>query len=176
MAVLRLNSAEFARYHRQLAERFRPTLVRGVHSGAARAVAHLVQATREAPPANPAGIGTGGAVNTGRFVGNWRWQGLADGAVITNATTGYGPIIEHGRRPGEFPPLAAIAAWAMRRLRLTEREAKRAAFPIARAIARRGLLPRRILANSSDTILRLCTEEVIHEMERELRRPPRRGR
>lgn len=174
MAVLRVNSAEFARYHRQLAERFRPALLRGVHSGAARAVQHLVGATRVAPPANPAGIGTGGAVNTGQFIRNWRWYKLDDGATISNAT-GYGPVIEGGRRAGaKVPPLDAIYAWARRRLGLSHREAMRARYPIAKAIARRGLLGRRIVADNSSEILRLVNMEVIHELERAIATPPTR--
>lgn len=125
--ALILNSAEFARYHQRLADRFRPAIVRGVHSGAARAVGYLVQKTREAPPANPAGIGSGGAVNTGAFARGWRALRNPDGAELVQVMP-YGPIVDRGRRPGsKFPPRDALIAWILRRL-LTRPTQKRRQF------------------------------------------------
>jgi hypothetical protein len=50
--------------------------------------------------------------------------------------------METGRRAGAaMPPLAAIELWAMRKLGLDGASAHRAAWPIAQAIARRGLPP-----------------------------------
>lgn len=116
MAVLRMNSQEFAQYHRKLAQKFKPTLLRGIRAGAQRAVAILVDETRTATPMNPAGIGTGGAVNTGAFIRDWKSQPLPDGAVITNRRP-YGPIQEWGRRIGaKMPPKQAIIEWIKRRI------------------------------------------------------------
>ena len=72
------------------------------------------------------------------------------GGSITGGGTLFGQVIsplpyaivqmETGRRAGApFPPLDAIALWAQRKLGLPEAQAKRAAYPIARAIAQRGL-------------------------------------
>jgi len=173
MAVLRMDARQFARYQHRLAKNFRRVLLRGVHAGAQRAVAYMVERTRTAPPANPGGVGEGGAVNTGDFVRRWRMRALPDGAVVTNDDP-KGPHIEHGRRPGKMPPIAAIAAWAFRRLGLSVEEAKRAAYPMALAIARRGLLPRQIMTSqdAQDRILYLVREEMIHEIDRELSRKP----
>lgn len=114
--ALVLNAKQFAEYHRRLADKFRPTVLRGVRAGAARAVGYLVARTREAPPANPAGKGSGGAVNTGAFVRRWRAIPLPDGAALVNDSP-YGPIIEDGRRRGsKFPPRDALIAWIRRKL------------------------------------------------------------
>lgn len=114
--ALVLNAKQFAEYHRRLADKFRPTVLRGIRAGAARAVGYLVARTREAPPANPAGKGTGGAVNTGAFVRRWRAVPLPDGAALVNDSP-YGPIIEDGRRRGsKFPPRDALIAWIKRKL------------------------------------------------------------
>lgn len=204
-----LNSKEFALYHRKLAERFRPAVLRGVNSGAARAVSYLVERTRAAPPANPSGIGSGGAVDTGAFIRSWRAVPMPDGASLVN-TSGYSPIIEDGRRArSKFPPRAALIAWIRRKLspsprprktssnkrdsfddRVKERareakeskrkrrysmsEAERLYFPIARAIARRGLKGRKILnADEARTwILELVRREVAAELNREMGRRP----
>jgi len=61
------------------------------------------------------------------------------GTVSSSATQAV--IIDDGARP-HFPPVDAIALWAQRKIGLSREEAKKAAFPIARRINRRGL-PRR---------------------------------
>lgn len=236
--ALVLDAKQFAAYHARLAAQFRPTILRGVRAGAARAIPYLVHRTREAPPANPSGKGTGGAVNTGNFVRRWRAVPLPDGAALVNDTS-YGPIIDGGRRPNSrFPPKAALIAWIKRRLLtkapprkkskqpLTQREreerdrkrlearirkfaagdsprggggaggggrggkgrgkpaggggrrksssiddqAARLYFPIARAIARRGLAARKILAAPTprQEILDMVTREVAVEISREM--------
>lgn len=230
--ALVLNSKEFARYHARLAANFKPTLLRGVRSGAARSIPYLVDRTRTAPPANPAGIGTGGAVNTGALARGWRWVATPEGADILNPEP-HGPVVDGGRRPGKFPPKDALVAWIKRRLltsepprrrrrvqgprtasdreraeadkqrrlrsaiqravagddarpqrperpdrepakrssrsQMTDAQAERKYFPIARAIARRGLLPRRILRADEPRrrILDFVRQETIHEINRE---------
>lgn len=232
--ALVLDSREFAAYHKRLADQLRPTILRGVHSGAARAVGYLVQRTRAAPPANPGGVGSGGAVNTGGFIRRWKAVRLPDGAELVNDSPYAGivdPDEQYGRRPGsKFPPKAALIAWIKRRLlarppkkrrrfadRRTaadkEREdaqkardkrvrdflrdheppkerkpagggsggrrgagpsadqlAARLYFPIARAIARRGLLGRRILHDpeAKRAILDYVRIDVRRELEKEL--------
>jgi hypothetical protein len=226
--ALVLNSKQFAEYHQRLADQFIPTVHRGVRAGAARAVGYLVERTRTAPPANPGGIGTGGAVNTGAYVRRWRSVPLPNGAELINDSP-YAPVIEYGRRPGRFPPKGPLIAWIKRRLltrpkkprrrgtgasrevrdqerarkqleagirRTGERDRKygprrrpapapkrrggkrkltaddqaaRLYFPIARAIARRGLIGRRI-ATAPDAqawILELVRREVAEELVRE---------
>jgi hypothetical protein len=231
--ALVLSSREFAAYHKRLADQLRPTILRGVHSGAARAVGYLVQRTRAAPPANPAGVGSGGAVNTGAFIRRWKSVRLPDGAELVNDSPHAGivdPDAQYGRRPGsKFPPRDALIAWIKRRLlarppqkrrRFAPRTgpdkeradaqkardkrvrdflrnheppkerkpaggagggkrrggpsadqlAARLYFPIARAIARRGLLGRRILHDpeAKRAILDYVRADVRRELEKEL--------
>lgn len=230
-----LNAKQFAAYHSRLAEQLKPTILRGMRAGAARAVGYLVQRTREAPPANPSGVGTGGAVNTGNFARRWRVTPLPDGVALVNDSP-YGPVIEEGRRPGKFPPKAELIAWIKRRLLVkpkptgtkrssgqrgrseqdrakaaekrlaadiarvgrkdpmlgprrpqkpapppkrrrgvrkvysTDEQAARLYFPIARAIARRGLIGRKILTapTAQDEILGMVTREVAVEIGRSM--------
>lgn len=183
--ALVLDSKQFAAYHARLAEQFRPTVLRGVRAGAARAVGYLVERTRTAPPANPAGIGSGGAVNTGNLARRWRKVDLPDGAALTNDAP-YSPVVDGGRRAGsKFPPKAALIAWIMRKLLTSPakgkgkrkggtsasrlQQAARLYYPIARAIARRGLIARRIVSapEAQTEIMRMVTMEVGAELARE---------
>lgn len=145
---------------------------RGLLSASVRGWSLMVERTRRAPPANPGGKGGGGAVNTGSFARAWRHGAIAEGeggtaggARIFNSSP-YGAVIEHGRRAGTWPPRAAIARWAQRRLGLSEEDAQRAAFPIARAIARRGLLPRNIMSGAEPQLLKIMLREVSDQIAR----------
>lgn len=174
MPVLRMDARQFASYHKRLAQQFKPAVMRGVRAGAARCVTYLVEQTRGAASANPAGKGTGGAVNSGSFLRLWRSFPLPDGALVTN-TSPYGPIIEYGRRPGaKMPPLLAIGLWLQRRLGLSAADARSRAFLVARAIKRRGLIGRRIMTSdaSRQRQLELIHAEVVHELNKELNRHP----
>lgn len=229
-----LDAAQFARYHERLAQNFRPAVLRGMRAGAARAIDLLVSRTRNAPAANPAGKGTGGAVNTGNFARRWRRIPMSNGVALVNDAP-YGPIVDGGRRPGKFPPRDPLIAWIKRKLltkpkvkkrrfgpRPTDDERRKAAekkrldaairrvirggdggkrkgppparpepdrrrrgrtpsiddqaarlyFPIARAIARRGLIARKILSapEAQREILDMVTRGVVDELAREMGR------
>lgn len=109
---------------------------------------------------------------------SFRFEDIPGGAVAYNSAP-YASIIELGRRPGKFPPISVIMQWVRRKKigmaagprakgsaagrRLNDREVRRMAFVIARAIAKRGLPARMILENASHAIdrqvLRAMTEE-----------------
>lgn len=103
--------------------------------------------TENAPPASAnGGIG---AVDTRKYYRKWRVRRArlngSRGVLITNAAH-YMAVIELGRRAGSrMPPVDVIRQWAQRRLGLPYKEAKRAAWPIARAIGRRGLQARLVM-------------------------------
>ena len=142
-----------------------PQLQKALETGAAKAIPILQRATQNAEPPNPEGIGEGGAFDTGNYQRRWQAIPIANGVRVTN-TAPYSGIIEDGRRPdSRFPPLAVIARWAMRRLHLSAKEAKSAAFPIAQSIARRGLKARRVLGNASDEIKRAINDELQKVLE-----------
>ena len=117
---------------------------KGMLDGAMQSMHTLDAATRTARPANPAGIGTGGAVNIGGYLRGWFYSRIPNGVSIFNKMP-YSPIIEGGRRRGKRPPSKVLVPWVIRRLGVSEKEARGVAFVIARAIGKRGLLPRKVL-------------------------------
>lgn len=142
------------------AKAFPAALRKGLLAGVMRSLPIIQQAVREAPPANPQGIGSGGAVNTGNYLQAWRAEATSHGARLTNLASPYNAIIEHGRRAGSKAPRTnMIAIWAQRRLGLSPEEAKRAAWPIAQAIKRRGLVPRRVAEGALDSIIAVVRDE-----------------
>lgn len=157
-------------YFRRLGAAMTPAVVRGVQSGALACVPLLHNATRRAPPASP--YGARGAFNTGEYLRAWRVSNLADGARVYNDRS-YAAVVEWGRRRGgPMPPREAIRRWAQRRLGLSVVEARAAAWPIARAIARRGLRGRRVMEDQTARMTRV----VMREARRELREALARAR
>lgn len=162
--VVHTDMRDYGRWMSRLGSRFGPALQRGTVSGAARCITVLQRRTREAPPANPGGRGSGGAVNTAEYLRSWKWSALTIGAMVFNAAV-HAAIIEAGRRAGgRMPPLDLIARWAQRRLGLSEVEARRRAFLIARSIQARGLRARHVMGGGVPEMI-----DVVHaEQRREL--------
>ncbi len=158
--------SEFARLLERVAATEAPAaLHRGVVSGAMRSIPILQQRTREASPANPSGVGSGGAFNYGDYLRAWKSVPTADGARVFNDRP-YAAIIELGRRAGaRRPPAEAIAHWAQRRLGVSKDEARRLAFQVSRAIGQRGLAPRLVLSNALPDIGDAVREEIVRELE-----------
>ncbi len=172
MTTIKLQLGELAPVFQRMGPRAVAAAKRGALRGALRAVSTLQRAVGQAPPANPAQKGVGGALNTGHYKRSWKAEQLPDGARVYN-TAPYAGVIEHGRREGSaFPPLKEIERWAQRRLGLNPKEAKAAAFPIARAIAKRGLLARKVMGNAQAQVEKDFLEEVRKELDRELARGP----
>ena len=166
MPTTTIKPSQYAAYMRKLAKEFMPAAKRGVLSGALRCLPELQRRTSEAKPANPAGIGSGGAVNTRAFLQAWRATPLSNGASVSNTRT-YAGVIEEGRRKGgKMPPNAEIMHWAQRRLGISAQEAKNLAYPIALAIAKRGLKPRRVLSGSIAVLTRIVNTELKAELDR----------
>jgi hypothetical protein len=166
MATRTLSLARWNRELRRLGEEFRPTVLRGMRAGGARALPALQTATRNARPASAGGAT--GAVDTGNYLRRWKSAPLSNGVVIFNDAP-YAGVIEGGRRAGSMPPLKAIARWAQLRLGLSKKEAVQAAFPIAKAIAKRGLRARNVLSGQDTRIGTLIADEVDFELKRQLR-------
>jgi hypothetical protein len=91
----------------------------------ARLESDIVQAT-------PRGVG-GAAGLAGSMFGEVQTAGLTVSGVV-GSPLAYAEVVEVGRRPGSFPPVAPIALWAQRKLGLSETEAQGAALAIARKI------------------------------------------
>lgn len=167
--TLNIEPKELGQWYRKLGPRMNKAALRGAKRGGLRAVAILQRATSAAGPANPGGIGTGGAVNTAFYKRAWKSEPTPTGVRVYNGAR-YSSIIESGRRPGKFPPLAVIRDWAQRRLGLSAEEAKRAAFPIARAIAKRGLVGRKVMATSLPKIYTYFLQAVVAELDNEMKK------
>lgn len=60
----------------------------------------------------------------------------------------YARFMEEGVRPGKIPPGVALEPWVKRVLGKQGEEARQTAFLIARAIGRRGIAPRRFMAQA----------------------------
>lgn len=145
-------SMPFKQYVRKFS-RFPSAIQREVYRGlsavAEQAKLTMDAATRSAPPASPNG-GTG-AVATGRYLNKWRAKRVrranSVGVWIFN-TRAYAQRIEYGRMAGARPPpVKAIAAWARVRLGASAQEARRIAWPISRAISKRGLKGRFVMSS-----------------------------
>jgi hypothetical protein len=105
-------------------------------------------------------------VDRGTYRRSWRVQNIPGGCLLYNPTP-YASVIERGRRAGKMPPPSVIGEWARRKglLRGVARgelaSAQRAVgFVIARAIARRGLPARRVLATALPKIMAAVRQAV----------------
>ncbi len=159
--VVKVSAKQWGNYLRQLGARMVPAARRGALAAAYRAVAQLQRETSQ-----------DNLVNTANYKRSWRADRTELGAVVANQAP-YAAVIEEGRRAGSRqPPTEYIKRWAQRRLGLSEAEAAAAAFPIARAIAKKGLKPRRVLQSARPEIRRFVLEEIKRELDAELRRTP----
>ena len=168
MPVVNMDMRTLVKEMGDLGPRMMEAAREGAYVAAMRGIDMMHRETRSAPPANPAGKGSGGAVNTGAFLHRWKAARLADGARTYNSSP-YGPIIEHGRRKGSsMPPKQAIIAWIMRRLGKTRAEAESLQFVIRRSIAKRGLKARRIAAGSQGKYAQMAFDEVARHVREKL--------
>src|ERR1700675_4009947 len=86
-----------------MVSKFMPAAERGLYEGAMGQKPELYRQTRKAPPANPKGIGHGGAVDTASYLASWQIRKIRLGVEVVNKIP-YAGIIEDGRSPGRMPP------------------------------------------------------------------------
>ena len=84
----------------------------------------------------PAGVG-GAAGLRGSIAGRVESSGQSIQGIVSTGMP-YGEVVEVGRRPGSFPPVAPIALWAERKLGVFDHEAESVGFLIARKIFKVG--------------------------------------
>ncbi len=141
------------KYLTKLQRTMMPAITRGIWSGAARGVT-LIQRS------------VVGAVDTSQYKNAWRWSKLPEGGAIITNSKKYAPVIEKGRRKNSaMPPLQVIEKWAMRKLGLTRKQAKAAAWPIAKAIAKRGIPGRHPEGRVAEQLIEMVVAEVRHEID-----------
>lgn len=168
MATHVLDIKQWPAFLKKLGLRAHDARMRGVLSGAQRGVQLMQRRTETAVPASARG-GVG-AFNTGNYRGRWRSRPLSNGAMIYNDSN-YAGIIDEGRRVGgRMVPLIVIQRWAQRRLQMSVKEAKRAAWPMAKAIQKRGLRPRRVMSGAIDQLKQIMRDEIARELRAELRK------
>lgn len=80
-------------------------------------------------------------LDTRALVRGWWSRRTRDGFVLGNRALHH-PNVERGRLPGRMPPVSVIEAWAARKL-----GRRGLGWPIARAIAKRGIRPTPILTS-----------------------------
>ena len=164
------------KYMAELREGFGPALLAGLTSAAARSVSRLVQETDRK-----------GVVNTRRLVNSWSFSpaystGKASAVIRVFNDAPYSGVMELGRRAGrKMPWLRAkpveeqpIYLWCISKLGMTEEDAKKAAWPIAHSIKRKGIKGRRIMADILRELGQLGAREVSSELDRAVRKA-RRG-
>jgi hypothetical protein len=150
-----LSVKDFPGFVEKFAQRARPTLIKAVQTVAIRAAIYLQNRTTELQ-----------IMDTGRYRRSWTWANLRTGAKVFNRAP-YSPVIEYGRRAGSrMPPTGPIARWAQRKLGLSAKDAKNAAFAIAKSIAKRGIPAQRVMTDPAvtDTFQRFLKEEVDRAM------------
>lgn len=148
-------------------------IVKGIHSGVMRSISVIHTSVDNAMPASPRG--KIGAVDTGGYKLRWQFRLTRTGGIVYNNHPA-ADVIERGRRAGRArPPVNAIRDWARRRLGLSAAEAEKAKYPIANAIAKRGLVGRRVLTNpyTKSEITRIVMEEIKYSIRAALKRSRR---
>jgi len=158
---------QWSRHMQQLGRRFMPAAERGAVSGALRCIPHLQKRTALSR-----------AVDTGLYKAAWKSSPIPGGARVFNSRP-YSGIVEYGRRPAPVnrQGIRQLHTWAKRNLNLTDREAKRAAFAIARSMTPtamggkgRKLRGRRVLTGDEMRLIAIVEEEILRELDRELAR------
>ena len=167
--VIKMSMKQWTKYIEDLGERFVPAMKRGMVSGAARCIPILHDATVRARPASP--NGKEGAVDTGIYKAAWRSSSTSTGSKVFN-TSAPSPIVEGGRRASAVgrDGIRNLEGWAKRKLRLNAKEAKDAAWAIAKTLKDRPLRKREVMGGSEDKMIKAVEAEITHELDVELRR------
>lgn len=101
-------------------------------------VLRLITARLESDLVRNTPRGVGGASGlAGSMFGEVSTSGMAVTGMVGTPLP-YGQVIEYGRRPGSFPPVAPIALWAERKLGVPADESFDVALAIARKIYHKG--------------------------------------
>jgi hypothetical protein len=179
-----MSMSEFPDYVERLGSQALPALVTGIRRGVQHARMLVVDASKRT------------AFNTGEYARGWKVTDVDQGAMLHNVTV-QGSIIEHGRRRGaKQPPSTTLALWAQRKglspVFAAERrrvvmgrgrpsmalrrgqdvayEWRGLGFVIARAIGRRGLPAKNVLAGMLPEITRGVRVEATSQLRETIAR------
>ena len=164
---------------RKLGSAGKKAIARGALSGAMRGVQYMQDRTAAA-----------GVFDRGGYRRGWKARPTANGAILFNDAP-YAPVIEEGRRPNSrMPPVAVIERWVKRKgigggldkirgasgkndgpiQKAAKVDSKGIAFAIARAIGKRGIKGKHLLALAAPALIKIVNEEVKREVQREVKR------
>ena len=85
-----------------------------------------------------------GSVVTGKLRASGKVQKVDDKTLDVGffssdvENKGYARYVEYGRKPGKMPPPDILEAWAYKKFRLSHKDARSAAWALARSIAKKG--------------------------------------
>jgi len=165
--AIKLNIAQAARWHQELARNYWPTVIKGAKLGAYRGQSLLQEKSSLL------------AFDRGSFKRAWKISVDTQSVRFFNIAQ-YAGVIEFGRRPGaRMPPPEVLIPWVRRHLTITERtrkgtertrkprkgsEAERLAFVVARAIKERGIDGKFILESSKEDLKDILETEIQREL------------
>jgi hypothetical protein len=138
----------------------------GAHRGAMRGWPHLVTE-----------INNRDKVDRGQFKNSWSVNTLPDGSTVLRNSAPHAGIIEGGARPHPVNAegIAALTAWARRKLGVTLEEAEGIAAAIAWKLRRHGQKPTWIVRRNIPALSKMAAAEIIRLL-RQLSNSPPRGR
>ena len=148
-----MNLREYQEWLEQKAEKIKEAKHKTLLDAGMHAVFHVQhKAIPEAKPYPP--------INSGHYKASWKWwDGGDENTILVGTDSPYRPELEYGSRP-HFPPLSPIALWAQRKFGLSPEDAKKAAFAIARKIAKVGTKPRYINLGSQNEFQKILNQSV----------------
>lgn len=130
----------------------------GLQAGGQHVVAEMQRRTAAA-----------GVFNLGGYRRGWKFS-IQDGALWVFNDAPYSGVIEEGRRRGaRMPPPDVIMKWARRKLMLSPKEAKAAAFPLARAISEKGIKGKHLLRAAMPTLTQMVLTDVTAALKRAIK-------
>jgi hypothetical protein len=166
-AKFKVAPKDLGRYEKRLSAGVFKRAVKEGQMEAAKASLHLLQQrTRTAPPASA--NGGRGAVDTEAFLKGWKVESSGLETAVRNRAK-HAVFVEEGRKAGRPPPVRALIPWVRRKLGPPTELLGAVAFLVARAIGRRGLWGRFILAGAIQKIDKIHTAAVSKALEKALR-------
>ena len=106
-----------------------------------------------------------GSVVTGNLRASGKVQKVDDktldvGFFSSDSDKGYASYVEYGRKPGKMPPPDILEAWAYKKFRLSHKEARSAAWALARSIAKKGTKARPFFEPAVDSGWRKMIDKI----------------
>lgn len=169
--TLKIAPRDLGKYEAQLAKQFRPTLAKALLQASKFSLTHI-RLVSAATVQN----------YKGRYNRGWRSRMRGWGAVDIYNAARHADYVENGRRPGaKQPPLDVMERWVRDKIgvppsrdkqgRFSSAPYRAVAFLIARAIARRGIHGKFVMARSLPVVMGIFDKTILGAFDRVLRSP-----